>query len=181
MELIQVQETQCGIVQPLFSYAQNWKWFSIRKIYIYCLRVHGTSWFCTHQDVIRGSQSLLWSFRPRVLVFLTYPIPISDYPYIYFEVITGKSVPYKVNGTNPPLPKLRSINQVLFNELLLKTISSGIHEAASHSPLKWKNFWIKSLSLSQNTLSLLRFLGSLWIVPEICHGSRTSCLFAKLS
>jgi hypothetical protein len=58
-------------------------------------------------------------------------------------------------------------------------LSSGIHEVASHSLLKWKNLWIKSLSLSQNALSFLRFLGSLWIVTEICHGSQTSCPFCE--
>ncbi len=39
---------------------------------------------------------------------------------LFFEVISVKPIPHKAKCTNPPLPKLCSINQVLFNELLLK-------------------------------------------------------------
>ena len=59
-----------------------------------------------------------------------------------------------------------------------KTLSSRIHHSF-HLPLKLNNWLIKSLRLSQNALSFLRFLGSLWIVSEICHGSRTSCPFCE--
>ena len=51
--------------------------------------------------------------------FLSIP-SLSDHPYILFEVNSVKPVPPKAKCTNPPLPKLCSINQVLFNELLLK-------------------------------------------------------------
>ena len=51
--------------------------------------------------------------------FLSIP-SLSNHPYIFFEVNSVKPVPPKAKRTNPPFPKLCSINQVFFNELLLK-------------------------------------------------------------
>ena len=116
MEFIQMLETQCGIFQPLMSEALNYPPYE-KSIYIaYVSREHldfvptSTS-FVNLNPFVHRLDLESWSY-------LSYRL--SDYPYIYFEVITGKPVPYKANGTNPPLPKLSSIKQVLLNELFLE-------------------------------------------------------------
>jgi hypothetical protein len=129
--------------KPSVEYFNHWcqrRWTSvIRKIYIHCLYVQGTSWFCTHQHVIRESQSLCSSFRPRVLVFLTYPIAYQITLISILKWLRGNQFRIKPMVQILHFQNWTQLNRCFSMSYSWKTLSSRIHHSF-HLPLKLKNW-----------------------------------------
>ena len=111
--------TLYGIVLPLMSEALSLKrCFILKKVNIANVAREHLVFVPTSTSFV---DLTLYGDRVDIQSWSFLSIPsLSDHPYMYFEVNSVKPVPPKAKRTNPPLPKLCSINQVFFNELLLK-------------------------------------------------------------